>query len=458
MDLKQLQEKRERLANLMREHAKTEAKWNASDKERWAKLNAAYNENQKKIDTAVRQQKHASNDAGRKPGSGGDRGLTDGPVNVDQFQGHTKEFKADQAIALQGWFLNNAPSMSHLVNAKHHAAAKRLRVNLQDREIVLRIGSTSDFRRNQAPFKIGARTNQFGQVQNAGLQAGLGSTGGFTIGETLMAKMEQAMLDYSGVLQVAEVIRTTTGEIIRWPTVDDTGNTGSRVGESADAGTASNPTFGRLNLSAHTYTSGQLNVSRSLLTDSIMDMEGLVGEMMGVRIGRKQNTDFTTGTGGGNAPLGIVTASSAGKTAASATAIAFDELIDLAHSVDPAYRSQPGVGYMFNDGILQVIRKLKDGNGQYLWTNGTQAGEPDRLNGFPFWINQAMQSTVATATKTVLFGWLSQYKVRQVDEVRIQRLIERRAEYDEDAFIAYVRADGGLLNPGVNPVKHLVQA
>ncbi len=69
-------------------------------------------------------------------------------------------------------------------------------------------------------------------------------------------------------------------------------------------------------------------------------------------------------------PLGIVAASTLGVTAVSQTAVTFDELLDLYHSVDPAYRASPKARWMFNDTTLKAIRKLKGGDGQYIWQMG----------------------------------------------------------------------------------------
>ena len=95
-------------------------------------------------------------------------------------------------------------------------------------------------------------------------------------------------------------------------------------------------------------------------------MEQLIGDLLGERLGRRANLELTTGDGTGD-PNGIVTASSAGKVAASTSAITWDEIIELEHSVDPAYRMGPKVCYMFNDNVLRDVRKLKDGDGNYLW-------------------------------------------------------------------------------------------
>ena len=178
-----------------------------------------------------------------------------------------------------------------------------------------------------------------------------------------------------------------------------------------------------------------------------------VADLLGERVGRIANTQLTTGSGS-SAPNGIVTASSLGVTAASASAIAFDETIDLVHSVDPAYRTGPKVAYMFNDSTLKAVRKLKNGDGDYIWQAGNvQAGVPATLNGYRFYINQGMAS-IATGNKAMIFGDLGKYYVRKVGQPIIGVLRER---FWPDLGIAgLIRFDGELADTAA--VKHLILA
>jgi len=484
--LKELQEKRLNLKGQIEaignKYQNGEA-WHGEDEANWTKLTADYDANMQALKD---EQSSIENAAKRKEGidrrmqalkddeatgrsnpligrDGGD--LNRGPTNRNRFSSDpdaNAEFIKNQALALQGWML--ADRFADDVRPEHVDAMKNLRINPHSREINLRLGPTSNFDRAQAYWKGGHTSGPGGAgAMNAqrfrnDLITGKASTGGTLTGETLLTRLEEAMLSYSGVLQVAELIRTETGETLRWPTMDDTSNTGGRVGEAQDAGygTSTDPNTGRLSLQAFTFHSKFIHVSRSFMTDAVIDLESRFGAMLGTRIGRKQNTDFTTGADVGNGPIGIVTAATSGVTAASTSAIAADEILDLIHSVDPAYRDQDGVGFMFHDTIFKTLRKLKDGIGRYLWTSGMQSDAPDNLYQYPFWINQAMDSSISSGKKTMLFGKLDLYKVRQVNGLRLQRLVERRAEYDEDVFIAYLRADGGLLDAGTHPVKYLV--
>ena len=182
-------------------------------------------------------------------------------------------------------------------------------------------------------------------------------------------------------------------------------------------------------------------------------MEALLGSLLGERLGRVANAQLTTGTGA-SAPNGVATASSLGKTAASATAIASDELIDLVHSVDPAHRTAPKVGFQFNDTTLAAIRKLKDGQGNYLWQMGdVTKGQPGTLLSYRYTINQAVAS-IATGNKSVLFGDFGKYFVRKVGSPVIGVMRERF--WPNLGIAGYIRFDGELADTAA--IKHLKQA
>jgi HK97 family phage major capsid protein len=192
-----------------------------------------------------------------------------------------------------------------------------------------------------------------------------------------------------------------------------------------------------------------------LLEDSAFQLAATLGDLQGEAIGRIQADHFTTGSGAGK-PTGIITAclaNSATQAAASASAIAFDDIINLEHAVDPAYR--PGAIFMCHDTILASIRKLKDGQGRYLWSSGTAVGAPDTINGYRVVNNQSMDSSISSGQESVLFGDVSKYKIRDAGDIRMVRLNERFADSDQVGFIAFLRSDGNLLNAGVAPVKVL---
>lgn len=460
--LKDLQDKRLELANKVKEFAKaedakTEGSWNAEATTAWDALNADYDKVKADLDAENSSVQKAEDRKAKleaidayKPTNriGRDGGTLDkGPVNKKLFSPDDLRDAgtgANLTTALAGWLMNGSQLAVKVTDA-HHAAAAAVKQSLSS--------PVFTFDLNMDWEQAKRDTNSF---RNA-LSGEDGTSGGYTKDQSFINNLELAMLAFGGMAQVAEIIRTETGEPLRWPTATDTSNTGRQVGENATHDSGTDPTFGSVIWNAYTFTSDIVKVPNELMTDSRFALATVLGRMLGERLGRIKNTKFTTGTGSGT-PKGITLCAAAGVTAASATAIAFDELIDLEHSLDPSRRRMPGVGYMFHDTILKALRKLKDGEGRYLWQAGANSGAPDTLNTFPYTINQDMQSSIATATITVLFGEMSAYKIREVGQIVLRRLDERYAELNETAFLALTRGDGNLLDAGDHPVKKLTQA
>jgi HK97 family phage major capsid protein len=132
--------------------------------------------------------------------------------------------------------------------------------------------------------------------------------------------------------------------------------------------------------------------------------------------------------------------------------VTYDEIIDLVHSVDPAYRQSPKVRFMFNDLTLGALRKLKDGDGRYIWTQGdVQKGVPGSILGYRYSINQAMDGLTA-AKKAMLFGDFGKYFVRKVGGIVMFVARERFAP--DIGLLGLIRLDGELGDTAA--VKHLI--
>lgn len=287
--------------------------------------------------------------------------------------------------------------------------------------------------------------------------AGTTTAGGYTVPTELMNMIDKAMKAWGPMYDenVATVITTASGNPLKLPTVDDT----SVVAVAHTEGTAltddggSDVTFGQKSLDAYAFDTEFVRFSWELDMDSIFSMEALLGDLLGERLARIANSQLTTGSGS-SAPNGVVTGSALGKTAAGAAAITSDEVIDLLHSVDPAYRTSPKAAFMFNDSTMQYIRKLKDGQGNYLWQMGdVTRGQPGTLLGYRYYINQAMAS-IATGQKTMLFGDFGKYFVRKVGGPVIGVMRERF--WPDMGIAGLIRFDGEISQSGA--IKHLIQA
>lgn len=281
---------------------------------------------------------------------------------------------------------------------------------------------------------------------------GSGSGGAYTVPDEAMRPIMEALKLFGGMRAVATTVPTATGADLPIPTDNDTSVSGEIITENS-AHNDGDITFGQVVLQSFLYSSKIVKVSRQLLQDSSVDLNAYIGRKLGQRIGRIQNLHFTTGDGSSK-PRGVVTASTLGKTAAGAAAITYDELVDLMHSVDPAY--QPNARWMMNFTTLGLVRKLKDSSNMPVWAPMAN-GMPDTILGRPYQINQDMPAAT-TGLKSVLYGDFSNYHIRDAGNVILLRLEERYADALQVGFLAFLRSDGDLVDAGTNPVKHLIQA
>ena len=282
---------------------------------------------------------------------------------------------------------------------------------------------------------------------------GTDSLGGYLVPDTWQPEIEKAMLDYSGIMQAARIIRTAGGNALYWPTEDDTTTLALKTAEAA-ATTVADLTFAEKTLNAYKYTS-MIKVSEELLQDAAYDIQAEIINAFGPRFGRILNQECTTGDGTGD-PNGVVTATSAGKTAASATAITFLEVLDLKHSIDPAYRNSPNFGFMFNDAVLLYLKKLVDGDSRPLWSPSYRDGQADTIDGTRYWLNQGMDSTINASSKLMLCGDFSKYIIRIAKDMSVTRLNELYADNGLVGFRGVMRFDAELINAGA--IKHLITA
>jgi HK97 family phage major capsid protein len=446
---KQLMEERAPLGKKIQEMAEllqTEKRdFTSEEQANWDQLNKDYDLLTRHIDTASSAERIAN-----VPAETAELNSVIGRGDVAHRPG---EIPGEHYVETRG------PTSEDYVTALQAWCRRGMRMELESRHILAcqKIGQSADSLDFIVP--LSRDYNRFRREYNREQRVQIGVTdtaGGFLRPDDFVRNLERALLAFGGVRAVADVMRTDSGNDMPWPTTNDTSNKGQLIGESTPTtAPEQDVTFGQTILRAHLYSSKVIRVSRSLLQDAAFPLGTVISDMLGERIGRITSEHYTTGSGG-SLPQGVVTASTAGKTTAVATAISFDEIIDLVHSIDPAYRSQSS--FMMHDLIMAYVRKIKDGESRFIWQQSTQVGEPDRLLGYPVTINQDMQSTVATATRTMLFGDFSKYKIRDVGNIRFTMLDQRWGELDQVGFVAFFRTDGALLNAGTAPVKHMLQA
>ncbi|RHT58653.1 phage major capsid protein [Clostridium sp. AM29-11AC] len=286
-------------------------------------------------------------------------------------------------------------------------------------------------------------------VMNA-LQIGTDSEGGYLVPDEYERTLVEALEEENVFRQLAKVIRTSSGD--RKIPVVATKGTASWIDEEG-AYLESDDAFGQVSIGAYKVGT-MIKVSEELLNDSVFDLEAYISREFARRIGAKEEEAFFTGDGSGK-PLGVLAATGGaetGVTAASATAITADELIDLFYSLKAPYRRN--AVWVLNDSTIKAIRKLKDNQGQYLWQPSLTAGAPDLLLGKPVRTSAYMPAIAADA-KTVAFGDFSYYWIADRQGRSFKRLNELYAATGQVGFLASQRVDGKLILP--EAIKVLAQ-
>lgn len=283
-----------------------------------------------------------------------------------------------------------------------------------------------------------ARNNTSYDIRNA-LQVGVDTEGGYLCPDTFENQLVTGLTAKNVVRGLAHVISTSSGQH-KIPVVANRG-TASWVEEEGPI-PEGDDTFGQQYIGAHKVGT-LIKVSEELLNDSAFDLEAYFVAEFARRIGNKEEEAFLNGDGAGK-PTGILNDAEVGVTAASATAITADELIDLFYSLPAPYRAN--AVWVMNDSTMRYIRKLKDTTGQFLWQKALHEGEHETLLGKPIY-HSPFAPEVAAGAKPILFGDLSYYWIGDRKGITFRRLNERYADTGQVGFLASKRLDGKLILP-----------
>jgi HK97 family phage major capsid protein len=312
------------------------------------------------------------------------------------------------------------------------------------------------------------------ELRNA-MSTTTGSQGGYTIPQGFSDQLEIAKKWFGGIGGAAVgTFTTATGNPFPWPTTNDTVNKGRIIGQNVQL-TETDLTFGQVTFNAYIGSSDIVLVPLALTQDSYFDMDALVAQLLGIRLGRLRNNMCTVGTGTAE-PTGIITAVANGGSGnvlqlgtGNTTTISYANLVDLEHSVDPDYRYNPKARWMFSDQVLKTLKLMVDSNGRPLWqpaiASSFRQGAPvdpaasnPTILDHPYTINQDMASPAASAY-TILFGDMQTFKVREVaGGVQLMVLRERYADYLQVGFCGFERYDSQYINAGTNPIAVLQQS
>lgn len=276
------------------------------------------------------------------------------------------------------------------------------------------------------------------EIQNA-LSIGTDSEGGYLVPDEYEKKLVEALEDEVFFRSLATVIKTSSGDR-KIPIVTSKGEAawideGGQFPESDDS-------FGQTSIGAHKLAT-MIKVSDELLNDSVFNIEQYISKEFGRRIGTKEEEAFFIGDGTGK-PIGIFNKTGGadiGVTAAT-TSITFDDVMDLYYSLRAPYRNK--ATWLLNDSTVKAIRKLKDGNGNYIWQPSVREGEPDRILNRPYRTSIYVPE-LAAGNRVMAFGDYSYYWIADRQGRSFKRLNELFATTGQGGFLASERVDGKLI-------------
>jgi HK97 family phage major capsid protein len=283
--------------------------------------------------------------------------------------------------------------------------------------------------------------NPSNQIYNS-LSIGEDSEGGYLAPDEFERTLITTLEEENIFRKLAKVIKTSSGD--RKIPVVVTKGSAAWLDEGEDF-EESDSVFGQTSIGAYKLGT-MIKVSDELLNDSVFSIESYIATEFARRIGAKEEEAFIVGDGDGK-PTGVFHTTAGGQlgvTAASATAITADEIIDLVYSLKAPYRKN--AVFIMNDATVKAVRKLKDGQGQYLWQPSLTAGTPDTLLNRPVYTS-AYAPIIEAGASTIAFGDFGYYWIADRQGRSFKRLNELFATSGQVGFLGSQRVDGKLILP-----------
>lgn len=286
-----------------------------------------------------------------------------------------------------------------------------------------------------------ALRSNFRQIDNV-LQEKVDADGGYLVPEEYDNRLIQTLNGENIMRSLANIITTSGDHKIN---IAATNPAAAWIEEGGQL-TFGEATFKQVLLDAHKLHVA-IKVTEELLYDSAFNLEDYILEQFGKALANAEEDAFLNGDGTGK-PTGIFHETNGGTHLTEVTAFKSDDIINLIHALKRPYRKS--AAFIMNDKLIAIVRKLKDGNGAYMWQPSYQVGEPDTLLGYPVYT-----SAFAPEGK-IAFGDFSYYNIGDRGTRSFKQLTELFAGNGMIGFVAKERVDGKLILPEavqILPVK-----
>ncbi|CUH63001.1 phage major capsid protein, HK97 family [Thalassovita gelatinovora] len=265
------------------------------------------------------------------------------------------------------------------------------------------------------------------ELDSKAMSSAVNSDGGYLVDPETAATIKSVLQSGASIRKIANVVSV---EATSFDVLIDHSDIGhgwaTETGSVSETGT---PSIDRITIALHEL-SALPKASQRLLDDSAFDIEGWLSERIADKFARAEAAAFVNGDGV-DKPTGFLTHGTVANDSWSwgnlgyvATGVDGDfndatEIIDLVYALGAQYRGN--ASFVMNSKTAGAVRKLKDADGRFLWSDGLAAGEPARLLGYPVLVAEDMPD-IATGADAIAFGdFGSGYTVAERPDLRILR-------------------------------------
>lgn len=267
-------------------------------------------------------------------------------------------------------------------------------------------------------------------LEGKAMSTAVAADGGYLVDPQTAERIQSMLLSTSSLRSVANVVQV---EATSFDVIVDRSEVGSGWATEAAATTeTATPVIERISIKLHELAA-MPKASQRLLDDSAFDVEGWLAEKIATRFIRAEAAAFINGDGvdkpkGILLPTKVANASwtwgnigyvPTGAAADFATTNPADCIINLVYALGADYRAN--ASFVMNSKTVGAVRKMKDADGRFLWSDGLAAGEPSRLMGYPVLVSEDMPDIAANAYAIAFGDFRAAYTIAERPDLRILR-------------------------------------
>jgi HK97 family phage major capsid protein len=336
------------------------------------------------------------------------------------------------------------------------AQPEALSVQVGRHEVRLSPGSsdyaraTPEYARSFAQYLSGDYEGR-GGPERLGLIGGDATKGGYMAPMAMVGGLIKFLDDNVFMRQLATVLPPTTARSVGALSYDTDYDEGDWTAEvpASDISEDDDARWGKREMTPHLLTK-LVKMSQLILRNAVVNLDAFVISRLGYKIALTEEKNFvgfssSYGTGS-QQPLGVFTASADGittsqdVTASASTSFTGDDLLNALYDLKESYQRRST--WLVSREFVKRARKLKDGNGQYLWQPGLTGGQPGLILDRPYVMSEFVPSTYTTGLYVAAIGDFSHYWIQDGLGFEIQRLSELFALRNQVGVVARKQTDG----------------